>query len=590
MAKFTLELARLSGTPEVWLKRFDKEFVNRLCSYKLLRSSELREFEEGDGTDLCSFLDNDSIQLGEDLQFLRLFAGNSGVRFWNAIDYLIDRVRQLLGFSAERVPSWRIIKYLCKVANQSESFYRGIYEEQWVRTVSESHPLKISKFLVFHSNVVPREAYFSRMAPRPMNGICPRRGCTGGFSRISEEDPRSRQCSGNCDLAEELKPRANLPSEDHDVELLPLEENEAEHMRTLGSGSEGKVLVVLWRRGLFALKCWAINGQANSNFNKELEVAKKVLHPNIVHCFRACEFLRTDRGYCGLIMELLENDLEAYLVELDRISDRFSFQDSLLVLLQIAKAMKHLHDRDFVHGDLKSGNIFISRLAMPHSDANNRFYLVKVGDFGCTQRVDTAGALQSFQFDIGTYCYKAPEVFIYRDQQVKKEVLQPVLQRSDLKKIDVYSFGIVAYQVLTGLPTTEMQKGKAWQLEEKKPGKGKAWQLEEMKPGKGKAWQLEEKKPGKGKAKKRRLFNYVLHRFSDHGAPRAFSKVDVMKPDGDVKQWRPSCVVVGDLSHDRARLLPLVTECWSTSPEKRPDFTKICETLQTIYNQSFPGN
>ncbi|KAG0570095.1 hypothetical protein KC19_6G138100 [Ceratodon purpureus] len=583
MLEFTLELARLVAptpeTPKTWLESFEKELVNRLCSCKLLDGSELLEFEMGDGWNLCSFLEND-IQLGEDLWFLRLFACNSGIQLRNAIDC----GRQPLGFpvtadaaDSERVPSWRIIKYLCKVANQSERFYRGIYEEQWVRTVSEIRSQYSSEFLVFHSNVVPQQAYFSRMAPCPMNGICPRQGCTGGFFRIGEEDPRSHQYSGKYDFAEQLKPRvqpvraaeetrysSKLPTEDHSEELLPLEENEAVHVNTLGSGSQGEVSVILWRRGLFATKQFPrVKGQANPSFNKELEVAKKVLHPNIVHCFRASESLHTYPGFSGLTMELLEDDLEACLVELARTRDLFSFQDSLLVLLQIAEAMKHVHDRNFVHGDLKPGNIFISRLAMPHSYVNSQFYLVKVGDFGCTQHVDTPDAVQSFQFDIGTLYYKAPEVFKYREQQNQQQELQPVLQPTNLKKIDVYSFGVVAYQVLTGLPSTEI--------------------------GKGKAWQLEEEKHGEGKAKKRRLLNYVFHRFSDHGAPRAFSKVNVMKSDRDVNQWRPSCVVVGDLNDDRARLLPLVTECWSSSPENRPDFTKICETIQTIYNQCFRG-
>lgn len=83
---------------------------------------------------------------------------------------------------------------------------------------------------------------------------------------------------------------------------------------------------------------------------------------------------------------------------------------------------------------------------MPHSDVNDRFYLVKVADFSRTQRVDTTDALEKFQFDIGSRYFKAPEVFKYRDQQKSNQELQPVPQLSDLKKIDVYSFGVVAYR------------------------------------------------------------------------------------------------------------------------------------------------
>lgn len=89
---------------------------------------------------------------------------------------------------------------------------------------------------------------------------------------------------------------------------------------------------------------------------------------------------------------------------------------------------------------------------MPHSGA--KFYLVKVADFGCTQRVDPASGatVKPFNFIIGTQCYVAPEVLRCRQLGGEEPPRCP-------QKVDVYSFGVVAYQVLTGATFTDIKEG-----------------------------------------------------------------------------------------------------------------------------------
>jgi len=93
----------------------------------------------------------------------------------------------------------------------------------------------------------------------------------------------------------------------------------------------------------------------------------------------------------------------------------------------------------------------LSQIAMPTSV--DQFYLVKVADFGCTQRVDSSGAtVEPFSCKIGTKFYTAPEIFSCR----KHSGSEPP---ECLYKIDVYSFGVVAYQVVTGVESRNFPTG-----------------------------------------------------------------------------------------------------------------------------------
>jgi hypothetical protein len=91
-----MELARVAGreTMDTGLDKFGKDLVNAL----LLDTTEVDTFEQGPGKSLCSYLDGAN-KLDRDLQFLRLPEAYSGR------------------------PCWKVIKYRCQLANESESFY-----------------------------------------------------------------------------------------------------------------------------------------------------------------------------------------------------------------------------------------------------------------------------------------------------------------------------------------------------------------------------------------------------------------------------------------------------------------------------------
>ena len=484
--KLCLELARVT------------EIDQRLSAW-------LESYGTGPIREPCPFLD--AIELDE-LQFLRLPADM---------------------FRNPSRPSLRTMKRYCRVANLSESFYRCISEDQWLRTVivSQDPVFDLNTNVTIHSNVVPTQAYLTRI--EGLMATCGHQCCGGFFPanilREIEERHRddlamlSRRCR-DCALAEELMVGAQRLGAADAPRLLSLEVGDVELVRDLGKGSEGTVSKVLWRRGTFARKRFKRHVHfQNVNFNKELDVALTVSHPNIVYFF-GCSSLssRNSGGDFELFMELLDKDLGSFIVEGARLHEGsgsslqfqpFSFQDSLDVLLQVAEAMRHLHERNFVHGDLKPQNILIDCFALTHSDP--QYYLVKVADFGCAQRTDSSGStVEPFRCGIGTLRYTAPEVLRCR----KHAGALP----EHPQKIDVYSFGVVAYQVLTGV--TNLYEG---------------------------------------------LRNSEITEGVIQGH---------LRPDFDLN--------TADLNEDRSLLLPIMRRCWTALPQDRPSFSEVCCEIRAL--------
>jgi serine/threonine-protein kinase len=161
------------------------------------------------------------------------------------------------------------------------------------------------------------------------------------------------------------------------------------------------------------------NKEYRSRFLAEAKAAGLLSHPNIVTIFDIGEV--NDRPY--IAMELLEGEpLDEYM----KSTPTRSLRDDLGIGIQLAKALHYAHSKGVVHRDIKPSNIIRVK------GSNN----VKITDFGIA-RVEDPDMTRQTQIGevIGTPQYMSPEQALGRK----------VDARSDL-----YSVGVVLYQLLTG--------------------------------------------------------------------------------------------------------------------------------------------
>lgn len=156
-------------------------------------------------------------------------------------------------------------------------------------------------------------------------------------------------------------------------------------------------------------------------FHREAQGAAKLSHPNIVNIYDVGE----EEGSHYIVMEYVAGDTLKNKIQQQ---GHLSVDESLRIARQIAEALEHAHKNNLVHCDIKPHNI----LMMPDGR-------VKVADFGIARAV-TASTMTYSGNVIGSVHYFSPE-------QAKGTMITP--------KSDVYSLGIVLYEMLTGaLPFT----------------------------------------------------------------------------------------------------------------------------------------
>ncbi|KAF2831219.1 Pkinase-domain-containing protein [Ophiobolus disseminans] len=156
-------------------------------------------------------------------------------------------------------------------------------------------------------------------------------------------------------------------------------------------------------------------------FVTELQIHSKLSHPNIVEFYRAFSF----EASTYVVLELCENGSLA-----DAIKKRkyFTMPEIRRFMIQTCGAIKYLHQRNIVHRDLKTGNLFL--------DHNMN---VKVGDFGLAALLVSQsdyGAIRRTTM-CGTPNYLAPEV------------LEKTGKGHD-EKVDLWAIGIMMYTLAVG--------------------------------------------------------------------------------------------------------------------------------------------
>src|SRR5262249_45836412 len=106
-------------------------------------------------------------------------------------------------------------------------------------------------------------------------------------------------------------------------------------------------------------------------------------------------------------------------------------REAALLLVKIARAVHHAHQRAILHRDIKPGNILLDARGEPH-----------VSDFGLAKLLDSADGLTLSGATLGSPNYMSPEQAAGQSDRLTTAS-------------DTYSLGALLYQLLTGHPPFE---------------------------------------------------------------------------------------------------------------------------------------
>ncbi|XVE58007.1 hypothetical protein DITRI_Ditri04bG0135700 [Diplodiscus trichospermus] len=163
-------------------------------------------------------------------------------------------------------------------------------------------------------------------------------------------------------------------------------------------------------------------------------------HPNILQYL--CGFYDEEKKEVMLVLELMNKDLNCYMKENCGSRRRILFSLPVVVdlMFQIARGMEYLHSQKIHHGELNPSNIFLKA----KNNAEGHFHL-KISGYGLST-VKTRSSPNSSPRPI------APTPFIWYAPEVLVEQEQPGNSTSCkyTEKADVYSFGMLCFELLTG--------------------------------------------------------------------------------------------------------------------------------------------
>ncbi|KAG0622176.1 hypothetical protein M758_3G077300 [Ceratodon purpureus] len=219
--------------------------------------------------------------------------------------------------------------------------------------------------------------------------------------------------------------------------------------RDLGSGASGMVLEIEWLEQDLALKILKVIDRTEST------VLGRLQHPNIVRLYHYWEDLTPYPRSC-IVMELMPTDLQKHIVNVMGKQSKlplkskkgasvcmpFSLSVVIDIMLQVAEAMRQLHENKLTHRDLKTSNVLVKPVSERYMELHTEGYLeVKLADFGSAKAYANSSISGDLTRNTGTTAYGAPEIF-------EKEITER--ERNFPPKADVWSFGMTCSEVVTG--------------------------------------------------------------------------------------------------------------------------------------------
>lgn len=193
--------------------------------------------------------------------------------------------------------------------------------------------------------------------------------------------------------------------------------------RKLGRGKFGRVFCVKEKRTgyICALKCMnkaeLEEYHVENQFQREIEIQSNLLHPNILRLYG---YFHDKKRVYLLVEYAVKGELYKHL----QAAGRFDEVRASKYIYQMADALQYLHKKNIIHRDIKPENILVDS----HGD-------IKISDFGWS--VHSASRRTTL---CGTLDYLPPEM---------------VERKSHDYHVDIWSLGILTYELLVGVPPFE---------------------------------------------------------------------------------------------------------------------------------------
>ncbi len=199
-----------------------------------------------------------------------------------------------------------------------------------------------------------------------------------------------------------------------------------EILEVVGHGGMGVVYKArqLGLNRLVALKMVLAGANASpdslARFRAEAEAVAQLAHPNIVQIFdigeqQGCPFLAMEHIGGGSLAQQLDGT-------------PVPARQAATLVMSLARAVHHAHERGIVHRDLKPANVLLQADGTP-----------KIADFGLAKRTDSDYVHTQTGAILGSPSYMAPE-----QASGATDKIGPAT--------DVYALGVILYELLTGRP------------------------------------------------------------------------------------------------------------------------------------------
>ena len=158
------------------------------------------------------------------------------------------------------------------------------------------------------------------------------------------------------------------------------------------------------------------NDEIKSRFLQEARLAGNIAHDNIISIY---DFGEDAEGRPFMVMEFLKGEDLRHAIKNGSTGD---IRNKLRIALDIARALEHIHAQNIIHRDIKPDNVHVTTAGA-----------IKLMDFGISKSQDSTRTTTGVV--MGTPYYMAPE---------------QVLGRNITLQVDVYSFGVLVFELMTG--------------------------------------------------------------------------------------------------------------------------------------------